>query len=368
MIRTTLLLVLLAATSAVASDLELLKSSDPAERLQAIESLRSEEGKAVSKAIAGAVSDRDRKVREAAIEALGERADETSIKALRRGLKTFAKKPDVLPRIVIALGAARDVTSSKAIVKLARKSLGADPRLASAAIDALGDLRSSESIAGLVEILGTVEPVRGGASARRGHERYVTGVRQSLREITGLPFESREVWAGWWRHARRDWRATPLDPEKVEGLERRDDGWRFSLARPDVERWSFARAQGVTLRVNLAGSGAQTVFARIDVMVHHPGVRAPKDLASAAKNAAERIRAGLREPRDEKTETGKLGKATARVCSVAGRTRGGRDLLRRAYVTEKNGLIYVAEVHVSRNAPESVFDDVSGILGSFRVL
>ncbi len=177
-----------------------------------------------------------------------------------------------------------------------------------------------------------------------------------------------EVWSAWWRHARRDWKASPLDPATVTGVERRDDGWRFTLTRPSAERWSFSRAQGVALRVSFTGPREETTFARIDVMVHSPSTRAPKTLADAAPRAGERIRAGLREPRKMSAGVARLGKLVARVHSVLGKTRAGKHVHRRAFVVEQQGLIYVVETHVSHIATTSVVDEIEAMLATFRVL
>jgi hypothetical protein len=362
-------LLLILALPARGDDLAPLRSRDPEARLAAVKRLSGVAGEEVSKALARSVGDPDPRVREAALDALGERGDETCVRALRRALRSFKKDPETLPVVVTALGEAGDADSAEAVVKLARQALGTDPRLAEAAIDALGSLRHTEAVGGLIELLGTASPVRGGASSRTGHARYVPGILQSLREVTGLPFRQRETWPAWWRHARRDWRPSPLDVAEVEGFERRDDGWRFRIERPNPARWEFAAVKGAALRIRWAGPRSEAVVAWIDVAVHAGSERAPKDLAAAVREAAETLRATLPERDEERLgQAAKLGGETARLHEAAGRLADGRGLRSRVWILERHGLVYVVSAHVATGASERVEAEVEGILGSFRLL
>jgi HEAT repeats/PBS lyase HEAT-like repeat len=349
--------------------LKRLDSRDAEERVAAVKILRDTPGDRVSTALVRTLSDREISVREAVLDALGERGDEICVKALRRALKTFARERDVLPLVVQALGAARDVASAGAIVKLARRGVGSEPWLADAAIDALGQLRHREAIDGLVELLGTAQPVRGGANARTGHERYVAGIRESLKELTGLPFKKTVTWQIWWRHAHRSWLPTPQDPRTETGAKRHDHSWRFGVTRPDTTRWAFMAPKGAALRVRYVGSREEAGFAWIDVMVHATAEREPATVGDAARLHAERLKKELADVKEIALgEKARLGSETVLSHRAVGMLAGGRVARRRVFFVARNGLLYTVSVHVSSGASERVGAEIGAMLKSFRLL
>jgi hypothetical protein len=365
----TPILALLLLVAGADDALDHLGSRDPDERVAAVKALVAVPGKTVSTALARALSDREPSVREAVLDALGERGDPICVKALRRALGTFAKDRETLPLVVQALGTAGDAASAGAIVKLARRSIGSEPFLADTSIDTLGRLRHPDAVAGLVELLGTVEPVRGGAAARTGHERYVPGIRESLTDVTGLPFRKTSTWQAWWRHARRTWEAVPLDPARETGPRREDHAWRFGLARPDTERWEFAAPKGAALRVRYVGPREEAVFAWIDVMVHAGAEREPATVEDLARLHAERLREELADVKESTFgESARLGRETVRAHAAVGRLSSGRVVRRRVLLAERNGLLYAVSVHVSSGASERVDGEIAAILKSFRLL
>jgi hypothetical protein len=346
-----------------------LRSREASERIEATKALREAPGEAVSKAISRLVGDREPTVAEAAIRVLGQRGDGTCVAALRRALRTHAKNTELLSVVVAALGEAEDAESAAEIVKLARKAMGSDPALADAAVFALGSLRSPDAVAGLVELLGTAAPVRGGAASRAGHQRHVGGLRRSLQTVTGLPFFEPETWQAWWRRAKRSWQPSPLDPKAVTGAVRRDDGWRFRIERPDATRWSFEKATGTALRIRWAGAKEEAAFAWIDVLAHAPAEREPRTVEEAARHQAEVLRGELRDTKESSFgERVRYAGAASIRHSAVGLLKGGKPVRRRIDVLERHGILYVVTVHVATGVSERVTAEHEGILGSFRLL
>jgi hypothetical protein len=362
--RTAFLALLLLFAGEVDDLIARLESEDASERAAALRALAHHPGPAVTKEIAGRLSDPDADVRKAAVGALGEREDEDSRKALRKALARFAKDSDLLPAVVVALGTARDAVSAPPVAAIARKAVGRDARLGRAAIDSLGRMRARESVACLVELLGPAEAARKGTGP--GHAEILPDLLESLREVTGLPFAKAASFLSWWRHAKRDWKPTTLDPPD-EGLTCRNDAWRFRIARPDETRWAFEKARGTAVRLAYRGAGADE-FAWVDVQVRSV-VEDPRTLAAEAKRYRGWMEDGLERIKDASfSAKAKLGRGPALGHSAVGITRNGRVIRWRALLAERNGLIYTVAVRHDSGVDERVVSDLDAIVGSFRYL
>jgi hypothetical protein len=361
-----LLLFLLALGGDVAALLEKLGSAEVSDRVEAIEALAEHPGEEISKAIAGRLGDKVPEVREAAVKALGERGDEVGRRVLRGALKRFAKDEDLLPVVVTALGAAGDAGAAKQVAAIARKAVGRDARLARAAIDALGSMRAAESIACLVELLGAAEAAREGSGA--GHAELREDLLDSLREVTGLPFKEPETYLGWWRHAKRAWRATPPGPPK-EGRLYRDDAWRFSIERPEGDRWEFAKSRGGAIALRHAGGEGESGFARVEVIVWSALEAGPDSLADVSALYEKRLRGDLSRLKDaDFGAKAKLGGRSAVRHEVTGITKGGRVLRAVDRLARVNDLYYAVAVRHDSGVSERVRSEVDGIVGSFAYL
>ncbi|MHC4470065.1 MAG: HEAT repeat domain-containing protein [Planctomycetota bacterium] len=362
--RCALLLVLLLFGGEVDALLEKLASPDAEERASALRALASHQGAEVTRSIARGLGDAVADVRKAAVWALGEREDEGSRKVLRKALERFAKDEDLLPAIVVALGTARDAASARAVATLARKAVGSDARLARAAIDSLGRMRAAESVACLTELLGPAEAASKGAGP--GHGELLPDLLESLREVTGLPFERAPTFIGWWRHAKRDWRPTPLDPP-AEGLTCRNDAWRFRIDRPEASRWGFRKARGVVVRLALAVAEESGSFAWVDVQVHS-GVE-QLSLAASAKRYRGWMEDGLEKAKAASfSAKARLGRGGAIGHSATGITKNGRVIRWRVILAERNDLVYTVSVRHDTGVGDAVQKDLDAIVGSFRYL
>ncbi len=364
--RTALLLLLLHLGGDVDALLEKLGSSEPTDRAEAIEALVGHSGKKVSKAISGRLADRAAEVREAAVKALGERGDEISRKALRGALERFARDADLLPVVVTALGAAEDAEAAAQVAAIARKAVGRDARLARASIDSLGSLRAPESISCLVELLGSAEAARKGSGA--GHAELLPDLLDSLRELTGLPFREPRTFVRWWRHAKREWRATPVGPPK-EGLTYRHDAWRFAIDRPGGERWEFVRSRSGALRLKFAGDQDEAGFAWVEVRVWSALEHGPDSLADLSARSEKRLRSELSRLKNPTFGArAKLGGRPALRHEVTGITKSGHVVRATELLALVNDLYYAVTVRHSSGASEQVLLEVGEIVGSFEYL
>lgn len=363
----TFVLLLLAVATASAADLDALAdrlgSRDAKERAAAVEALADVPGDEAGKLLARALGDRDAEVRIAAAKALGGRDDEPSRKALRRALDRFAKDPDLLPVVVVSLGASGDAAAAEDVAALLRKALGADARLARAAIDALGSIRAKASVAGLMEALSASADPRGAA-----HPEYRDEVLDSLREATGLPFREPATWQEWWRHAKRDYAAAAPGPP-AEGDLYRSDGWRFTIEKPAAKEWEFSQPEGAAIRIVWRGSSDEAVFAWIDVLVRsatEPKERTAEEVAAEYRKHMETELADVRDA--EWGEPARIGRENALRHAATGILSGGSVVRWRAFFLERSGILYTVTAHVESGASEAVRKAVDGVLDSFRVL
>jgi len=328
-----------------------------------IRKLAEEPGIAASKSIAKFLSHRDREVREAAIKALGGRTDAVAVKALRGALKMFAKDPDLLPTVVVSLGASGDAASAKAVAELARKAVGRDMRLARACIDSLGFLKASESVECLVNLLAPAIDKRGAS-----HPELADELHESLKEVTGLPFRRPETFIAWWRHAKGRFEGEGPEPPE-SGSRYRHDGWRFTIEKPDGERFSFKRVEGAVIRIVFAGPEEEAGFAWIDVMAHAVAEGGSKTAAEDAKRRRKWMEDALSSPRGARWGfRTKAGRAVAVGNEATGILQGGHVVRWRTFSVERNGLVYTVSAHVETGASEAVVGEVDGILASFRLL
>lgn len=362
--RVIVLLLLAAPLLAAETDAvrDRLKSRDAAERRAAVGALAKTPGEEASRLIAGAFADRDPSVREAAVKAMAGRTDEAARKALRQALARFAKDADLLPVVVIAVGDSGAVEAAKDVADLLRKSLGADPRLARAAIEALGGLPSAVAVETLVATLSAATDARAPS-----HPEYREDLLDSLRQATGLPFREPATFVEWWRNAKRDYRGTPAAPP-AEGTLYRSDGWRFTIERPKDRPWEFKRVDGTAIRIAWIGPREEAAFAWVDVIA-----RSAREPATTLEDAATGCRGWmeetLRDPRDaEWGRNDRLGGAPAVRHQATGLLDGGSVVRWRAFVLERGGILYTVSVHLESGAAEAVTADADAILASFRLL
>jgi hypothetical protein len=328
-----------------------------------IRRLAAEPGDAASTSIAAFLSSRDAEVRRAAVEALGGRTDKAAIKALRGALRSFAKDADLLPTVVVAVGASRDTGSAKAVADLAKKAVGSDLRLARACIDSLGQLPANAAVECLVNLLAPAIDKRGAS-----HPELAEELHQSLKEVTGLPFRKPATFVAWWRHAKGRFEGGGHDIPP-EGDRYRHDGWRFAIERPDAKRFAFRKVQGAVVRIVWAGPKEEAGFAWIDVMAQSAAEGGPKTAADDAKARRKWMEEGLAKPRDTRFGfRAKLGRAAAVGNEATGILKEGHVVRWRTFSVEKNGLVYTVSAHVESGAEEAVVGEVDGILASFRLL
>jgi hypothetical protein len=362
----TLLLVVLAASlpaRAEDSALRDLSAKDPERRIAAVRALVSEPGEEVSEAIAKLLADREPEVVMEAAEALGARGDVPSRKALRAALRRFAKDEAILPVVVVALGTARDGGAAKEVGKLARRALGADARLARAAIDALGRMRDPESLRALMALHASAD-----AGEKGGHPEFLEDIRESLRELTGLPFRLSETWRGWWLHARKGWRAAPLEPHEEAELFRHD-GWRISVARPDLVRWSLERLPGGIARLRWRGDEEEARFAWVDVSGHAATEGEPATPERASEDYRKTMEAEFGDILEgEFGVSDRLAGVSALRHSVTGILRQGSVAVWKAWFLERKGILYTVSAGWESGASERVREEIESILASLRLL
>jgi hypothetical protein len=338
-------------------------ADDAEERREEIRKLAKEPGEGVSAKIAKALSHRDPEVRKTALDALGGRKDATALKALRRALKSFAKDKDLLPVVVVSLGASEDAKSAKAVADLARKSVGSDARLARACIDALGGMRATEGVDCLVTLLAAATDARGAS-----HPELRDDLMDSLGEVTDLPFRKPSTFVDWWRKAKGRWEGAPPEPPE-KGKTYRSDGWRFRIDRPDEKRWVFKKVEGAVVRVSFAGPKDEAGFAWVDVMAHAAAEQKPETLAKLAADRRKWMEESLKDPRDPRWSfRTKLGSAPAIGHEAVGVLASGHVVKWRIFCVQRNGLLLTVSAHMESGASEAVAADFDRILGSFKLL
>ena len=367
-VRSLSILALL-ATTVLAGDVDALKKRlsdpDPAQRVAAARALGDEKGTDASKLLAGALADREEEVRETALKALGGRRDEFALKALRGALRRFEKDENLLPIVVLALGDSRDRASAGAVADLIPKALGVNARLTRAAIEALGKLRAKESMEALMTVLAKAwDPRPQGPE----HPEYMGEVLRALSEQTELPFVKAETWQAWWRGARRSYEGASPDPVDL-GTEYRHDGWRFSISRPEGDRFVFTRPSGAVVRVAWRGPKEEAVFAWVDVIVESAREPEAKTLDDREREVRSWITDSLSDRRDEEWRVpSRVGRANALRDSAMGILSGGAVVRWTAWVCERNDLLYTVSAHVESGATEKVREEIQSILDSFRLL
>jgi hypothetical protein len=333
--------------------LEALRSPDPEIRLEAVRGLGPVAGEEVSAALAGALADPEASVRGAALTALGGRRDTPSLAALRSSLRLFAKEPELLAAAVTSLGASEDAASAEEVAKLARQAATADPRLVRACLDALGRLRAREAVDCLVSFLG-------GALASEA--------RESLADLTELPFSGDDTWGKWWRQARADWRPLPLVPAP-DATEYRSESWRFRIAVPDAERFPITRPAGSAARVLYRGPKEEAGFAWVDVLTHAVLEGEPRTLEEQSARVRRTMEQSLRETKDaEYGKSARFAGVKAFRHEATGILSDGRVARWRNLVLERNGILYTISAGLETGASDRVRRDHEAILASFRLL
>ena len=346
----------------VAALIERLGSGTATEKVEALEELGKIRGAEVSRVVADQLKSRDAAVRKAALYALGGRKDDVSLRALRGALKRFAKDRDLLPAAVTAIGVSGDPDAAGPVADLARKAMGSDAGLVRAAIDTLGQLRDPASLRGLVDLLASA------GDARAGHHDLIPDILESLRDLTGLPFVRRETWRDWYRHVKKGWQATSLEPPESSD-EWRQDGWRFSIALPDEDRWAFKAVRGAAARVVYRGEKEEAGFAWVDVLAHAAAERKPATLAASAKANREWMEGDLRD-----VSTGaysvsrRVSGAPALEHTATGILKSGPVVRWRILTFERNGILYTISTHEESGASDRVREEVRAIVDSFRLL
>jgi hypothetical protein len=339
-----------------------LGSKSAEERGDALRALGKIEGEPVSKLIVGALRDREPSVREEATRALAGRTDETSLRALRAALKTFEKDEDLLPVVVFALGESHDAESASAVVRLLRKSVTRDPRMTRTAIEALGFMRSPESLELLMELY-----LQATSTAGAVHPELADELLRALQALAGTGWIKRDTWQEWWRHARGSWKPTPLKPED-DPVEYRHDGWRVSIARPEGGRWAMEPASGAVARVTFKGANEEARFAWVEVRARAAREGDPKDLQAWAKTWRGWMEEGLENRKDEQWGVpGRIGPYPALLLTTTGIGRGYVATWR-TWLVEKNDLLYAVTAKVESGRTDRVAEEVESILSSFRIL
>lgn len=362
--------VLAPALAAEESDLrDGLSSEVPAERIQAIEGLADAGADRASRLIGRRLYDTDPSVRRAAAAALGRIGDRSAIRALLASERRLKDDPQTLAAVATALGETGSPAAVDTLAGIAKREMSRNADLTAAAVAALGRIRSRDAVDELIGLLGSATPSYTNRTYSYGHPELMRPISNALTALTGQRLREHAAWAEWWRHEKRGYRF-PEDPaEMLKKKVYEDTGFRYSIERPDRERWKFVRDRVGALVVRYAGPIQDSTYAEIWISVYNVSGHSLTTPEALAEHYSRELQDTFRDMR-ESTLDGhdRLGHGKAVFQHVVGMTKKGSILRVCQWIAREDDFLYTVRATVSTGSSEKVLDDVDAIVDSFRFL
>jgi hypothetical protein len=373
-ILATLALALPAAPSSASGDVadlrEALGSEAASERIDAIEALAKSESGSASSLVARMLRDSSPEVRAAAARALGARGDRTALAALRWAADELDDDPTTLAAVCAGLGATGSRAAVEPLGDVARQEMSRRPRVARAAIEALGAVRDPESVETLLGLLSTATPSQTDRTTNTGQRELLAPIRASLRRLTGQRLVSSSAWSAWWRRNERGYRF-PEDPgAELRGKVFREEGFLFRVERPSTKAWEFARPDGNgLLLVRFTGPREASPVAYVMISGYSVKEFDPDTPDALARRYAARMEDEYADFRDRVTDRpARLGGENAIYQRFFGRTRKGIVLETRHWIARRGEHVFTVRAVLASGSSERVRRELDSIVKSFRFL
>ncbi len=191
------------------------KSKDVDERAVAIEEFGGVSSPAVTRLLGKALRDREKRIRLEAIDALGWSHDKSALKQLHRLYRRNKKLRDdetEFTHLLKAIGRHRDKSSVDVLIDSPFKGLTI--ATGQARIFGIGNIRTKEAIATLIQAMSLGGGNPRGNSRGAGEQRFMVDARIALLVLTGIDNGTdKDAWTQWWRKAKKKYKISPDRPK-----------------------------------------------------------------------------------------------------------------------------------------------------------
>ena len=367
-----------------------LKSTEEADRLKAVSEYGVLPGKSIGKQLRKVVTgDRSDRVRAAAARAIGSRRNKKDISFLLSTFKSLKKRPVALAGAIDGVGFFGEPKTADAVYDAGRLWLTKHKYPALATIQALGRIRSGESVELLMKLYDLTYPRAGygpgadgggsidgsaptGSGMTNDDTRAALGdfrphIIAALQGITGEMLDDLDNWQEWWREVEDtfDPATVKIDPNRQ--LKLVDSTCSYQIKRPGSEwKWQEKPKEGYSRTAVLTEDDEVTAY--LHLLAYSTMERGPRDAKTLAAEEKERLKGMFTELSEENFDEAIKVDGVDAIRHTAAGVKGMESAYHRVTFVGRRDYIYVLWFTLTDSAGRGTQESVREFEGSFKFL